>query len=220
VTEPFHRVGPSNRTGTRIRYRADPDIFGSARLDVTTTLTRLKTLTWLTPDLTWSIQGNTTRSGGLVDCLLEGAGAKLLPGSLIRVTCESALQPNEPADHPFFRNRGDPKVQIDAVIGLAQNAMAPRVFAFLNYAPLTNGSHVVGVLEGIERAFPGRMSHLGPRVIAAVHLGLLHPVFEGPTRAGLHVPEVQHLIANAVFDSLSVENDTRIAWLDVSSNSR
>lgn len=106
-----------------------------------------------------------------------------------------------------------PTVQIDAVIGLSRGATAPRIFGFLNYATLTEGSHVAGVLEGIERAFPGDVSALSPRVVAAIHLGLLHPEFEGPTRAVLFVPEVQQLIADALFQSLSSASDTRIAWL-------
>lgn len=213
VTEPFHRVGSSTRTGTRIRYRADPEIFGSARLDSSATLKRLRTLSWLTPDLTWTVQGQTTRSRGLVDCLVEEAGEALQPGSLVHVSYESPFGPEEENRYPTWPSRPGPTVQIDAVIGLSRAATAPRVFGFLNYAPLTEGSHVAGVIEGIERAFPGGMPALGPRIVAAIHLGLLHPDFEGPTRAGLHVPEVRHLIADALFQSLSEASDTRIAWL-------
>lgn len=213
VTEPFHRVGPSTRTGTRIRYRADPEIFGSAQLDSVGVLKRLKTLSWLTPDLTWTVQGQTTRSGGLIDCLLEETGGEVQPGSLFHIAYESPVPPKEPNHRPIFGNAASPSVQIDAVIGLSQEPSAPRVFGFLNYASLSEGSHVAGVLEGIERAFPRQLNNLAPRVVAAVHLGLLHPDFEGPTRAVLHVPEVQHLIADALFQSLSEASDTRIAWL-------
>lgn len=220
VAEPFHRVGPSNRTGSVIRYRADPEIFGSARLDSTAVLKRLKTLSWLTPDLTWTVQGQTTRSAGLTDCLVEETGGALLPGSLVRVAYESPFPPKEPNHHPIFGNMAGPAVQIDAVIGLSQVPTAPRIFGFLNYAALTEGSHVAGVLEGVERAFPGKMSTLGPRVVAAIHLGLLHPEFEGPTRAVLFVPEVQDLIADALFQSLSAASDTRIAWLAAATEPR
>lgn len=88
----------------------------------------------------------------------------------------------------------------------------------LNYATLTEGSHVAGVLEGIERAFPGRLSTLRPRVVAAVHLGLLHPDFEGPTRAVLHVPEVQQRIADVLAESLSAAGDARITWLEAAAS--
>lgn len=218
VTEPFHRVGPSNRTGTRIRYRADPEIFGSARLDSAAVLKRLKTLSWLTPDLTWTVHGQTTRSAGLTDCLVEETGGALQPGSLVSVAYESPFPPKEPNHHPIFGNMAGPTVQIDAVIGLSRDATAPRIFGFLNYATLTEGSHVAGVLEGIERAFPGRLSTLRPRVVAAVHLGLLHPDFEGPTRAVLHVPEVQQRIADVLAESLSAAGDARITWLEAAAS--
>ncbi|MBL8939359.1 MAG: hypothetical protein JNM69_32665 [Archangium sp.] len=97
VTEPFHRVGPSNRTGTLIRYRADPEIFGSARLDSAAVLKRLKTLSWLTPHLTWTVQGRTTRSAGLTDCLVEETGGALLPGSLVRVRVSGSTEGAEPS---------------------------------------------------------------------------------------------------------------------------
>lgn len=218
VTEPFHRVGPSNRTGTRFQYRADPEIFGSARLDSSATLKRLRTLSWLTPDLTWTVQGQTTRSRGLVDCLVEEAGEALQPGSLVHVSYESPFDPEEKNRYPTWPSRPGPTVQIDAVIGLSRAATAPRVFGFLNYATLTEGSHVAGVIEGIERAFPGGMPALGPRIVAAIHLGLLHPDFEEPARAALFVPEVQQRIADALAESLSTAGDARIAWLEAAAS--
>jgi DNA gyrase subunit B len=51
AVEPFTRLGDSDRTGTSVRFRADPAVFGTARADVAAVERWLRCQSWLTTGL-------------------------------------------------------------------------------------------------------------------------------------------------------------------------
>lgn len=213
VTEPFHRVGSSTRTGTRIRYRADPEIFGSARLDSSATLKRLRNaqLAHARPDVdrpgadhTFSWPRRLSRRGSR-----RSAAARLACSRELRVS----VRPRRREPLPDLAQSARPD---------SPNRRRHRAVASRHRSARLRVSQLRAPHRGLSRRrrhrrHRARISrrNAGPRAAnrRRIHLGLLHPDFEGPTRAGLHVPEVRHLIADALFQSLSEASDTRIAWL-------
>jgi DNA gyrase/topoisomerase IV subunit B len=191
---------PGGGRGTVISFRLDPAIFDE-RLAAPAIRPFLAGLAELTPKLTWRLQGRRVGdASGLPGIVVRLAKKKLFPGSIISVggVVEG--------------------VQIEAALGLrTRPAEGPELKTWVNFAPTTetSSSDRRALREAVQRAYRGEWETLGRRLVAVMHLGLLDPRFEGPTRARLAVPEVAPIVSRFLKEELSKETDARIAWLEL-----
>lgn len=199
VVDPLTRVRDTTAHGTTVRFRPDPQIFGSATLDLGAVRARLDELAWLTSRLRWRFEGrDCSHADGLEGLIVAQAPTPLLPGTLFTIEGEFA------------------GVQVHATIGLASGRRGKRV-GFVNFAPSGLGSHLRGVARGVRRAFPGAPPSLERRLVAAVHVGVPVPHFTGAVRRALQDDAVEQAVMKATERALRDQGDLRISWLQAAS---
>jgi len=193
--------GPSQGRGTKVRYLPDPEIFGSVTCDSVSVRARLAELAWLTPRTNWSLDGESlTQASGLEAALLHVAEGGIAPGTLVTITGESG------------------GMDFECVAGLLATpgltGRKPVVSSYANYAPTNEGgSHVEGLIAGLRRAFP--KAPIGRHLVAVLHVRLLAPHFEGPTKSRLRVNESEAMVRQVVSEVMLEHSDERISWLEV-----
>jgi DNA gyrase B/Histidine kinase-, DNA gyrase B-, and HSP90-like ATPase len=186
LVEPLSDAGSTSAHGTTIRFLPDPLIFLDHRADAATWQRRLSELAWLNPRLAVSLQGQSLHQPtGLAGWTLQLGGERVVPASLLSledevddVVVELALAWRRHARHPFLRS-------------------------FVNHEETRGGSHTDGVLAALEAvADPGRLKGARKGLIGVVHVGLLAPRFQGPTKVVLHVAEARQAVEVALTRAL------------------
>lgn len=197
LVEPLVRVGETTKRGTRIRYRVDDEIFDTVHLDLPAIEARLAALARLLGTLELRFRGaSLQRPGGLAAWLRE-----LVPDALPQTMLSGT---GIHAD-----------VGVDFALAWKPGAKTPWVRSFVNYSEtLDGGSHVQGLRQAIARTGPSRPLRLlvSRGLVGLVHVTLLHPRFQGPTRARLHVKEAQTAVGRVVREALT-KNPTFWDWL-------
>lgn len=193
------RKAATEGRGTKVSLKLDPTIF-TVQPEPAMFRPLMTELARLTPRLTWRLQGRRLGDGsGLSGLAVKLARGTLFPGSLLCV------------------GKTIDGVQIEAAISLRiRPARGPLLNTYVNFQPTKEerSSDRVALQEAVKRAFPAEWSRLSQHLVGAMHLGLLDPRFEGPTRARLHVPEVRPLVTKFLATELRRETDARIAWLE------
>lgn len=200
LVEPLHLTESVDRRGTTVRLLPDPQIFETETFESVRLEQHVRRLAFLTPRLRWRLNGDdVSRPTGLHALVAETAG-EFVAGSF--AAFETTID----------------DVGIAFSIAVTKRAAEKRshsLASWVNLRPtLETGSDVKGMEAGLTKAFGARWRKLGSRVVGAVHVLLVHPRFEGPTRAQLAVPQLQPVIRDFVASELSKESDLRIAWLE------
>ncbi|UJR84088.1 ATP-binding protein [Sandaracinus amylolyticus] len=195
MVEPARSIGPSERSGTRIRMLPDAQIFSNARVDHALVEERLRELAWLCPLLAIRWQGTTLPGrGGPAGWVREIAGDALLAGTLLSTT------------------RDVDDVQVDLALGWTDRDET-TVRSFVNFGATQRGTHVRGVyaaLVAMARAVgsdaDARVVHelLLPGLVVVVHVGLFDASFGSPTRDHLVTPLAEVATRTAIERALRV----------------
>ncbi len=201
LVEPLQLIDSFERRGSKVRLLPDPQIFESETFESVHLEDHVRRLAFLTPRLRWRFNGeDISRPTGLHALVADTAG-EIVPGSL--AAFETTID----------------DVQIAFSVAITKRAAERRAHSLASWvnlrATLETGNDVKGMEAGLTKAFGARWRKLGSRVVGALHLLLVHPRFEGPTRAHLAVPELQPVIRDFVASELSKESDLRITWLEV-----
>jgi DNA gyrase/topoisomerase IV subunit B len=180
----------TTRTGTRVRFRSDPEIF--ARLDVPRAelAARLEELAFLARGLTivWTFTADANAKHGLAGRVAMQAPCTVEQVAQHRGTYET---PNGPVDVEVAlawrtgRWNKDADAEIDSFVNLQRSC--------------EGGTHVDGMIDGIARA-RGRVDLRG--LVAAVSVVLSDVKFGNPSRDRLVTPEVRELVAQATVAAL------------------
>lgn len=199
LVEQLQLIDSVERRGTKVRLLPDPQIFEKETFESVHLEDHVRRLAFLTPRLRWRFNGeDISRPTGLHALVTETAG-ETVPGSL--AAFETSID----------------DVQIAFSVALTKRRAEKRSHSLASWvnlrATLETGNDVKGIEAGLTKAFGARWRKLGSRVVGAMHLLLVHPRFEGPTRAHLAVPELQPVIRDFVASELSKESDLRITWL-------
>jgi DNA gyrase subunit B len=190
VTQPLESCGRTSKTGTRVRFQPDPEIFGCTRLDCSRIEARLRELAWLHPLLDLSWQGALLPGReGLTGWVRELAGATRLHEPVLAVT----------------GLHGD--VWVDLALAWRDSSVrSVDLRTFVNASPVGSGTHVNGLWQGLARALGGRAGPvrelLEPDMIGIVHVCLLDPRFGSPTRDLLENPEAAQAICAVVSEAI------------------
>ncbi len=202
IVEPLQLVGSSETQGLRLRLVPDPEIFETATFDTEVFASTIRRFAYLSPGLTWRFQGeDVSKPDGLLTFLTHTADGPIEPGSI-----------------GVFETEVD-DVEISFAVALRRRNRRKKVDPITSWVNLTKtdegGSHVRGMLAGLTDVFGPAWRGLEPRLVGAIHLMLVHPKFEGPTKARLAVPMTEPLVREFVANELSKASDLRVTWMQL-----
>jgi DNA gyrase subunit B len=214
----LHVIGTTDRTGTRITFWPDPQIFSALEYNFDTLANRLRELSFLNAGLRVDLVDERTGKdrtfhydGGIVSFVefLNHSKTPLHPAILTA------------GRRQFEQSTADGKVTTDVEIEIAlqySDTYNEQVYSFANNVnTIEGGAHLTGFRNALTRAInkyvqasipaKDQLSVTGDDtregLAAVVSVKLSHPQFEGQTKSKLGNTEVTGLVANLVFEQLS-----------------
>jgi DNA gyrase/topoisomerase IV subunit B len=168
-----------------VRFRPDPQIFGTSRILRWALSKRLEELAFLAPKLTltWTFVGDAEAAHGLA-----GRVALAVPCPVADVA----------KHHGTYETPNGP-VDVDVALAWRGGDAAPMIDSFVNLERIPRGTHVSGLLDGVRRA-RGTAARRG--LVAAVSVVLADVKLGEPTRERLITPEVRKCVALATVAAL------------------
>ncbi|WP_419864722.1 DNA gyrase/topoisomerase IV subunit B [Candidatus Poriferisodalis sp.] len=230
------RVGrvSSGRTGTRVRFWPDAEIFDpAAAVDFDEVRERITQVCFLVPKVKISIADRRREpavveeivsSGGLGDYVEVLSGNDEPVTGLIRLTGAESFTERVPVDGKLT----DVERQCDVEIALRwTRAYDTRIVGFVNTIPTPEGgTHIAGFERALTTAVNSALAEVDPRklrrlkddaraqredaqegLVAVVRATFAEPQFRGQTKRELGTPQVQRIVANVVREGLR-------AWFD------
>jgi DNA gyrase subunit B len=209
-------VGTTDKTGTKITFLADREIFESIEFSFEVLSQRLRELSFLNAGI--HIQILDERSGKSHDFRYEGGIV-----DFVRHLNHAKKPIHEPpiliAGQREFESRGK-KVPVDVEIALQYNeSYNEAVFSFANNInTVEGGTHLVGFRTALTRSLNRYLATLGKNgkspveslsgedvregLTAVISVKVPQPEFEGQTKAKLGTTEVKGLVEALVYDQL------------------
>jgi DNA gyrase/topoisomerase IV subunit B len=181
-------------SGTRLRFRPDPDIFGHVRLPRARLTAELEDLSFVSSGLTlrWSVAGDDLASKGIAALVAIGVPCALADVVHHRATCAT---PSGPIDiEVAVAWRPEP----------SRHGVGPQVDSFVNLRRSRGGGvHVAALLAGIG-AFVGVRPQERSRhgLVAAVSVVLADVLYGNPTRDELVSPDVREPVTATTLAAL------------------
>jgi len=191
-------TGTTKKTGTKVSFRPDPEIFQTIEFDLATILDHLRQQAYLTAGVRIDVVDERTKEPNRYSFYFEG-GVK----SYVR-----HLNHNKDPKHEnvFYVKKGTPEAEVEVGLQYTEE-YKETVFAFANniYNP-EGGTHVVGfrtTLTRILNTYARAKSFLKEKddnlsgedvregLTAVISVKIKDPQFEGQTKAKLGNPEVQ-----------------------------
>jgi DNA gyrase subunit B len=214
----LHTTGTTDRTGTRVTFWPDPQIFSALEYNFDTLANRLRELSFL-------------NAGLRIDLVDERTGKERsfqYDGGIVSFV--EFLNHSKTALHPpiltagkrqFEQSTADGKVQTDVEIEIAlqySDTYNEQVYSFANNVnTVEGGTHLTGFRNALTRAINRYIQGSAPAkdavsvtgddtregLAAVVSVKLSHPQFEGQTKGKLGNSELTGLVANIVYEQLS-----------------
>jgi DNA gyrase subunit B len=214
---PFEPVGTTDKTGTRVTFHPDPEIFSSIDFSFDVLSQRLRELSFLNAGL--RIKINDERSGKSHDFCYEG-GIVSFVEHLNRARAPIHQPPIYiSGQRSFPGKRGNVEVGIEVAIQYNES-YNEAVFSFANNInTVEGGSHLVGFRTALTRTLnrylatqhkngkeaPANLGGEDTRegLTAVISVKVPQPEFEGQTKTKLGTSEVRGLVENLLYDQLS-----------------
>jgi DNA gyrase subunit B len=213
VDEALHVIGDRSKTGTKISFKPDPQIFADTRFRCETLTTRLRELAYLNPHLTITVEDEQTGKtetlsypDGIVEfvrAMNEGKNTLLDPPIYFRtedaesgLVCEVAMQYNDTYNETLLSFANN----INTIEG------GTHLSGFKTALTRTLNSYSRGnnILKGDS---PPTGDDLREGLTAVLSVRVLEPQFEGQTKTKLGNAEVESFVNSAVGGQLS-------SWLE------
>jgi DNA gyrase subunit B len=215
--EPFEEIGKTDKTGTRVTFLPDTEIFSSIDFDFDVLSQRLRELSFLNAGL--RIRITDERSGKSHDFCYEGGIV-----SFVEHLNRSRAPLHRPpifvsGERSFPTSHGDVPVGIE--IALQYNeTYNESVYAFANNInTIEGGSHLVGFRTALTRTLNRYIAQLSKNskdageglsgddsregLTAVISVKLPQPEFEGQTKTKLGTSEVRGLVEALLYEKLS-----------------
>ena len=230
------RVGrvSSGRTGTRVRFWPDAEIFDpAATVDFDEVRERITQVCFLVPKVKISIADRRREpavveeivsSGGLGDYVDKLSSNDEPVTGLIRLTGAESFTERVPVDGKL----ADVERHCDVEVAIRwTRAYDTRIVGFVNTIPTPEGgTHIAGFERALTTAVNSALAEADPRklrrlkddaraqredaqegLVAVVRATFAEPQFRGQTKRELGTPQVQRIVANVVREGLR-------AWFD------
>ncbi|MBV9124545.1 MAG: DNA gyrase subunit B, partial [Planctomycetes bacterium] len=204
ITE-VKEIGVSKRTGTRIKFKPDPEIFHEVTFDYDTLEARLRELTFLNKGLAIKLTDERTGKGEVFK--YERGIAEFV----------QYLNRSEEVLHkPIYVEKMVDEVQVEVALQYTQGE-EERVRCYCNNAyNSVGGTHLSGFRSALTRSlntygskenlFKNDLTPIGEDfregLTAVVSIQVPEPQFESQTKVRLNNPEVEGIVASVVNEQL------------------
>ena len=215
ATGPVKDIGAADRTGTKITFWPDPEIFGAATFDYDTLLSRFRELAFLNRGLAFTTKDE--RVSKEESFVYEGGVSEYVVW----------MNQGETAIHPPIHILKEVEVDMTADGGDKHNVTVEvalqytageeervRCYANNQYNP-NGGTHLIGFRKALSRTINtyGEKENLfkdlkpkgedyGDGLTAIVNVTLPNPQFEAQTKIRLNNPEIDGIVNSAVGEVL------------------
>ena len=209
TTERLKRIGDAKRTGTKVFFKPDTEIFVETRFDYDTIASRLRELAFLNSGVTLSIRderGDEPKE----EVFLYSHGLKEFVEHL-----RGSRKPLHPNPVAFATNKDE--VEIDVALqydaGYAEN-----IFSFVNNINThAGGTHLTGFKAALTRVINEVAKNKGllkkvdftlsgddvrEGLTSVIHVKVKEPQFEGQTKTKLGNSEVEGIVKTVVYERL------------------
>ncbi|MDC0670123.1 ATP-binding protein [Nannocystis radixulma] len=182
------RVEPTTLpSGTRVRFRPDPQIFTGIQVPWDDLGRRMMDLSYLLPQVRLSWPGHDVQHAGGLRDLVTASGGGLLGG--VAHHCEE------------YEIDGKP-VAVEVALAWREDAgVEPVIHSFVNLGRTYEGTHVHGLLKAARRAAPRVGGTRG--LVAAVAVVLVDVTWGSPIRDRMTSPEARPAVRRATEAALA-----------------
>jgi DNA gyrase subunit B len=219
ATGPVKKLGQANRTGTKVEFKPDADIFEVTDFKYGILATRMRELAFLNRGLAITVTDERGKEDRTERFFYEGGIVAFI----------EHLNSSKTAVHKkviYFERRGD---GCEVEVAFQYNdGYAEALFSFVNNInTVEGGTHVSGFRSGLTRTFnnyarahnllkksdPPTGEDLREGLTAVISCRVAEPQFEGQTKAKLGNSEVQGFVEQSVNDALGayLEENPRVA---------
>ncbi len=215
-TGDLHPIGTTDKTGTRVTFLPDGDIFEIGEFNFDTLAQRLRELSFLNAGV--RVQLVDERTGKEHDFHYEG-GIRSFVEYLNRSKAPLHETIYLSGDRSYEQSTGDGKIDVDVHIEIAlqyNEGYQETVFSFANNVnTVDGGAHLTGFRNALTRTinrYIQQSNKDAPQIAgedtreglcAVVAIKISHPQFEGQTKSKLGNSDVTGLVANLVNQRLS-----------------
>ena len=220
TTEKLTRIGDSKKTGTKVRFMADSEIFETTNYDYQTLSDRFREMAFLTKGLYISIEDLREETPKKEEFCYEG-GLK----SFVEYLDEKKEKINEP---PIYIEKTEQDVPVEIALQYT-TSYNENILSFVNNInTIEGGTHLEGFKRGLTKVFNDyARSHnilkekdsnlqgedIREGLTAVISVKVKEPQFEGQTKTKLGNSIVTGIVQAAVVDVLStfLEENPNIA---------
>ena len=220
TTEKLTRIGDSKKTGTKVRFMADSEIFETTNYDYQTLSDRFREMAFLTKGLYISIEDLRGETPKKEEFCYEG-GLK----SFVEYLDEKKEKINEP---PIYIEKTEQDVPVEIALQYT-TSYNENILSFVNNInTIEGGTHLEGFKRGLTKVFNDyARSHnilkekdsnlqgedIREGLTAVISVKVKEPQFEGQTKTKLGNSIVTGIVQAAIVDVLStfLEENPNIA---------
>ncbi len=218
-TTPLTEIGTTDRTGTRVTFKPDPEVFPSVDFSFDVLSQRLRELSFLNAGIRIKIEDQ--RNEKHHDFCYEGGIASFVE-HLNRNRAPLHTPPIHISGKRSFETHGrESSVMIE--IALQYNeSYNESVYSFANNInTVEGGTHLIGFRTALTRTINRYLSKHGTKngkgtdsvtgddvregLTAVISVKLPQPEFEGQTKSKLGTSEVRGLVEGILYDELSIQ---------------
>ena len=224
VSIPLKKIGTTNKTGTTVRFKPDPEIFPITTFSFSTICERMQECAFLINGLTIEIENE-----------IDGRNAKFLYENGLKSFCEYLNEGKEPFHNVFCFNGVKDKINVSIAMQYT-DSYAENIVSFVNNVKTTDGgTHEVGFKTALtkvlndyakennfvktkDKAFEGSDVREGLTAIISVQIPEDILQFEGQTKSKLGTPIARTIVESVTSEKLNffLEENKQIATIIVS----
>ncbi len=206
TTQPIEITGKSTKTGTKVTFRPDTEIFTETEYDYDTVSNRLRELAFLNKGITLTL--NDERGDGRKETFNYKKGLAEFVEYL-----RGSKKPLHARPFSFFATKDD--VEVDIALQYS-DGYSENTFSFVNNINThEGGTHLTGFKSAMTRAInevargKGMLKKLNANlsgddvregITAVIHVKVKEPQFEGQTKTKLGNSEVEGVMKTVVYE--------------------
>ena len=218
VAVPLKQVGTTNRTGTTVKFKPDPEIFSTTTFSYSTICERMQECAFLISGLTIEVVDE-----------IGGRNDKFMYENGLEAFCEELNEGKDVLHKPLCFNASKDKINVEVAMQYT-DSYAESIVSFVNNVKTTDGgTHEVGFKTAItkvlndyartnnylkkDKSFDGADVREGLTAVISVQIPEDLLQFEGQTKAKLGTPIARTIVENIVSEKLKffLEENKQIA---------
>ena len=223
VAIPLKKIGTTNKTGTTVRFKPDPEIFSTTTFSFSTICERMQECAFLVNGLTIEIENE-----------IDDRCEKYLYENGLKSFCEYLNEGKNPVHNVLCFNSSKDKVNVSVALQYT-DSYAENIVSFVNNVKTSDGgSHEVGFKTAItkvlndyakennfvkskDKAFEGTDVREGLTAIISVQIPEDILQFEGQTKSKLGTPIARTIVESVTAEKLKffLEENKQVATIIV-----